>query len=123
MWRRLARQAWNTPPGRRLASVSFQLNNGPRRAAATLRSTELQSAEKSFNDGGRSAAAIFIRGTPFPALCIDVLPETVSMSFQDPTSHICEHTHLEKPGVFGLAARCPLQLRQVSGTEDLGISK
>lgn len=77
---------------------------GGRRAAVTLMSSKPESAEKSLGMRGSSLAAIFIQGTPFPALCIDVLPETVPASFQDPTSHIWALTHTETPAGFGLAA-------------------
>lgn len=117
MWRRLKRRAWKTPPGRRLASVSLQLNNSPPRAAVTLRSSRQESAEKSLRTRGSSLAAIFIQGTPFPALCIDVLPETMPTSFRDPTSHIWVLTHMET------VAYCPFQLQWVRGLEDLEISK
>lgn len=105
MWRRLKLQAWKTPPGRRVASISLQLNNGPRWAAVTLTSSSKpESAEKSLGVRGSGLAAIFIQGAPFPALCIDVLPEIMPASSQDPISHIWVLTYTEMPAGFGLPA-------------------
>lgn len=121
MWRRLKRRAWKTPPGRRIASVSLQLNNSPRRADGRY-SQEQQTgvSREIIKDEGQQLSCYFYTAAIFIPFLLSAL-----MCSQKPCLYLSgtpPHTSGCSP-TWKLWLYCPFQLQWVRGLEDLEISK